>query len=51
MMMAALIQTGHGPLAYFINIVILVVGLIATVALRKVPDAMAADRDFIKSAE
>ena len=51
MMMAALIQHGHGRLAYGICVVIIVIGLIATYIMRKVPDAMAADRDFVKSAE
>ena len=47
MMMAALIEAGHGRLAYGINAALIVIGLIATYAMRKVPDAMAADRDFI----
>ena len=51
MMMAALIQSGKGVLAYGICVVVIIIGLIATVALRKVPDAMAADRDFAKQAE
>ena len=51
MMMAALIQAGKGTLAYGICVIVIVIGLIATVMLRKVPDAMAADRDFAKKAE
>lgn len=46
MMMAALIEKGQGVLAYGICLVVIVIGLIATWMLRKVPDAMAADRDF-----
>lgn len=51
MMMAALIQSGKATLAYGICLVVIAIGLIATVMLRKVPDAMAADRDFAKAAE
>ncbi len=51
MMMAALLQSGKATLAYGICLVVIVIGLIATVMLRKVPDAMAADRDFAKAAE
>ena len=50
MMMAALIQSGKGVLAYGICVVVIVIGLIATIMLRSVPDAMAADRDFAKKA-
>ena len=50
-MMAAMIQNGKGVLAYGICLVVIVIGLIATWMLRKVPDAMAADRDFAKKAE
>lgn len=50
-MMAALIEKGQGVLAYGICLVVIVIGLIATWMLRKVPDAMAADRDFAKKAE
>ena len=46
MMMAALIQSGKGVLAYGICVVVIIIGLIATVALRSIPDAMAADRAF-----
>ena len=51
MMMAALIQSGHGRLAYGICVVIVVIGLVATYFMRKVPDAMAADRAFANKAE
>ena len=51
MMMAALIQAGLGRLAYAICFILIVIGLIATYIMRKVPDAMAADRDFVKKAE
>ena len=51
MMMAALIQSGKGVLAYGICVVVIVIGLIATVMLRSVPDAMAIDRGFAQSAE
>lgn len=51
MMMAALIQSGKGVLAYGICLVVIVIGLIATFMLRKVPDAMAADREFAQKAE
>ena len=50
MMMAVLIQTGHGRLAYGINVILIIIGLIATYAMRKVPDAMAADREFAQKA-
>ncbi|MGM9615877.1 MAG: MFS transporter [Oscillospiraceae bacterium] len=50
-MMAALIESGHGVLAYGICLVVIAIGLVATWMLRKVPDAMAADRDFAKKAE
>ena len=49
MMMAALIQSGKAILAYGICLAVIVVGLIATLMLRKVPDAMAADRAFAKA--
>ncbi len=48
--MAALIEAGHGRLAYGIDVVIIIIGLLATYALRKVPDAMAADRAFANQA-
>ena len=48
-MMAALIESGKGRLAYGICLVVIVIGLIATYMLRKVPDAMAADREFNKA--
>lgn len=51
MMMAALIESGKGTLAYGICLAVIVIGLIATVMLRKVPDAMAADREANKKAE
>ena len=50
-MMASLIQRGHGVLAYGICVVVIIIGLIATWMLRKVPDAMAADREFAQKAE
>ena len=50
-MMARLIARGHGTMAYGICVVVIVIGLIATLMLRKVPDAMAADRDFAKKAD
>ncbi len=50
-MMAALIAKGYGFYAYGICLVVIAIGLIATVMLRKIPDAMAADRDFAKAAE
>ena len=50
MLMAALIQSGRGVLAYGICVVVIIIGLIATVMLRSVPDAMAADRDFANKA-
>ena len=49
-MMAALIESGKGTLAYGICVVVIVIGLIATWMLRKVPDAMAADRDYVVKA-
>ena len=48
MMMAALIQSGKGFTAYLICVIVIVVGLIATLMLRSVPDAMAADRAYNK---
>jgi len=48
MMMAALIEAGKAGLAYGICLAVIVIGLIAVWMLRKVPDAMAADRDFIQ---
>ena len=52
MMMAALIQAGKATLAYGICLVVIVIGLVATWMMRKVPDAMAADRDYaVKAAE
>ena len=45
-LMAALIQSGKARLAYGICLVVIVIGLVATWMLRKIPDAMAADRDF-----
>ncbi len=50
-MMAAMIQSGHGVAAYGICVVVIIIGLIATVMLKSVPDAMAADRDFAKKAQ
>ncbi len=50
-MMAAMIEKGNGVLAYGICLVVIVIGLIATWMMRKIPDAMAADRDFAKKAE
>ncbi len=51
-LMAALIESGKGVLAYGICVVIIIIGLIATLMLRKIPDAMAADRAFAqKTAE
>ena len=49
MMMAALIESGRGMLAYGICLVVIAIGLFATWMLRKVPDAMAADRAFNKT--
>ena len=49
MMMAMLIESGKGTLAYGICLVVIAIGLIATWMLRKVPDAMAADRAFNKT--
>ncbi len=49
-MMAALIESGKGTLAYGICVVVIVIGLVATWMLRKVPDAMAADRDYVVKA-
>ena len=51
MMMAALIESGRATLAYGICLVVIAIGLIATLMLRSVPDAMAADRDFAKKSE
>ena len=50
-MMAAMIESGKGVLAYGICVVVIIIGLIATWMLRKVPDAMAADRAFANKAE
>ncbi len=50
-MMAALIQSGKGVLAYGICIIVIAIGLIATWMMRKVPDAMAADRAFANNTE
>ena len=45
-MMASLIQSGRGRLAYGICLVVVIVGIIAAAMLKTVPDAMAADRDY-----
>ena len=50
-MMAALIQSGKGVLAYGICIIVVAIGLIATWMMRKIPDAMAADRAFANNTE
>lgn len=50
-MMAALIQSGKGVLAYGICIIVIAIGLIATWMMRKIPDAMAADRAFANNSE
>lgn len=50
-MMAALIQSGKGVLAYGICIAVVAIGLIATWMMRKIPDAMAADRAFANNSE
>jgi len=50
-MMAAMIESGKGVMAYGICVVVIIIGLIATWMLRKVPDAMAADRAFANKAE
>ncbi len=50
-MMAAMIESGKGVMAYGICLVVIVIGLIATWMMRTIPDAMAADRDFAKKAE
>lgn len=50
-MMAALIQSGKGVLAYGICIAVVAIGLIATWMMRKIPDAMAADRAFANNTE
>lgn len=50
-MMAALIQSGKGVLAYGICIIVIAIGLIATWMMRKIPDAMAADRAFANNTE
>lgn len=50
-MMAALIQSGKGVLAYGICIIVIAIGLIATWMMRKIPDAMAADRAFANITE
>ena len=49
-MMAALIQGGKATLAYGICVVVVAIGLIATWMMRKIPDAMAADRAFANNA-
>ncbi len=48
-MMAAMIQNGNGVLAYGICVVVVIIGLIATWMMRKIPDAMAADRAFAQA--
>ena len=48
MMMVVLIQMGKASLAYGILIAVIIVGLIATIAMLKVPDANLADRDYGK---
>ncbi len=50
-MMNAMIVAGKATLAYGICLVVIAVGLVATWMMRKIPDAMAADRDFVKAAE
>ena len=51
MLMAMLIESGRGVLAYGICVVVIIIGLIATVMLKSVPDAMAADRAYGQKAE
>ena len=46
MMMVALITSGKGKLAFGILLVIIVIGLIATGTMLKLPDANAADRMY-----
>ena len=50
MLMAMLIEAGKATLAYGICLIVIVIGLVAVWMLRKVPDAMAADRDFVQKA-
>lgn len=45
-MMTALIGAGKGTMAYGICLVVIVIGLVATWMMRKIPDAMAADRAY-----
>lgn len=48
MMMVALIGAGQANTAYIILLAIIIVGLIATAMMRSIPDANAADRDYIQ---
>lgn len=50
MMMTVLISSGKAMLAYGILLVIIVIGLIATIAMRNIHDANEADRDYGKKA-
>ena len=51
MMMTALIQAGKANLAYLILLIVIIIGLIATVMMRNIKAADAADRDFAAQAE
>jgi hypothetical protein len=48
-MMTTLIEAGKASVAYIILLAIIIIGLIATIMMRSIPDANAADRDFAKS--
>lgn len=50
-MMAALIQSGNGNLAYIICLIVVVIGLVATWMMRNIKDANAADRDYVGEAQ
>jgi hypothetical protein len=49
LMMTTLIEAGKASVAYIILLAIIIIGLIATIMMRSIPDANAADRDFAKS--
>jgi MFS family permease len=49
LMMTTLIEAGKASIAYIILLAIIIIGLIATIMMRSIPDANAADRDFAKS--
>ncbi len=51
MMMVSLIGNGKANVAYIILVAVIVAGLLATLAMKSIPDANLADRDYVKKGE